>query len=191
MPSLRLPLRLVLLGCALYACVGTAFADEGGFERRLDQAWRDAIKGNGKPFLAPESRAGSKTFSSKNASVKEFYYPKRFSAKEFLTGNFKGSHNFWMGDFKYDTKTVDTRGRVIQNVGVPYATKAMPVQTSQEASKGYTVRTFATRANLTRGKSQDKFDKEGPAALAGKVGLQGNMQTMTIDQVRDLLNKSK
>ena len=191
---LSVPFLIRLLCLSGASCIGLAgaSAQESQMERRMDDKWRAAIKGTGQPYVPTDkNQFAAKTFSSKTAYVKDFYYPKHFSAKEFLTGNFKGSKGFWMGDFKYSTNPADTKGRVIPNATTKYDTKTMPVKTLADAGKGYAVKSYAARASGLRGKSQDKLDKEGPAAMAGKVGWQGNMDTMTLEQVRDLLNKTK
>ena len=146
MRSLHPVIRLLGLCGALCLGLGSAHAQETGFERRMDQKWRDAMAGKAKAYepATTSSSVQLKEFASKSANVKAFYFPKNFQSKDFLTGNYKGSKNFWMGDFKYSTKTVDTKGNVIPNATTKYDTKAMPVKTWGDASKKYASKTYAT-----------------------------------------------
>lgn len=137
---------------------------------------------------------GRKGFVSKSAQVKEFYFPKKFSAKDFLTGAYGGNKSCWMGDFKFTaTDAIVTPGRVIPNAQKQFDTKSMPVNPSSESTKKYGVSEFSAKAATIRGKSQDKFDAQGPDALTGPQppGWTGAMAPMDIQQVRELLNKSK
>ena len=172
-------------------------ADDDRFVNRMDRTWRDAMNGKGKPFfMSGRNFFGSKTFDAKSAYVKDYYVFQKFNAKDFLTGSYNGTHSFWMGDFKFNTASAEakgSKGRVIPNLTKAYATKSLPVQASRDANKGYGVTGYATKKSGFRGKAQDTIDAQGPAALASseKVGWQGKMQPMTIEEVRDLLNKPK
>lgn len=100
---------MLLFWGALCLWAGTAFAQDSSLERRMDQAWRDAMQGKGRAFEPDvKSRFAAKAVDTKPAFVKAFYFPRSFTAKDFLTGNYKGSKDFWMGDFKYDTKPANT-----------------------------------------------------------------------------------
>ena len=124
------------------------------------------------------------------AHVKEFYYPKKFNSKDFLTGSYGGSKQCWMGDFKYALNAFDTKS--LSESGKRFGTKAVATQGANDSTKGYGVKEFGTQTAHFRGKSQDKFDKQGPTALAGPVGYEGTLAPLkSIDDVRDLLNKNK
>lgn len=112
-----------------------------------------------------------------NAGVKEFYFTQRYSAKGFATKDYRAG-NFWMGDFKFDTKRADVKAS--RDAGKTYATKSAEVKEAREGGKTYGTSTFAgTREHIERGKAQGAIDaeqKKGPK---------------TIDDVRELLNKNK
>ena len=188
-------IRVLCLAGALCLGIGSAFGQDTDFEKRMDQKWRDAMAGKSAPYnpISKDKTVHVKEFASKSATVKDFYLPKNFQSKDYLTGSYKGNKGFWMGDFKYSTKTVDTSGRIIPNATTKYSTKDMPVKADRDASKKYTTRSFSTKESKFRGTAQDRLTKDGAAALAGShpVGWQGNMGEMSLEQVRDLLNKNK
>lgn len=144
---------------------------------------------------------GSKSFDDSGAAqIKEFYSPKKFKAKDFFTGHYGGSKAFWMGDFKHDTKTAESKSARVQKT---FDTKAMEVKTAHDAGKNYGITAFETKASRLRGRSQDKIDTQGAGALSGPNALgwhgadwqggidYGEKPEMTIDEVRNLLNKNK
>jgi len=189
--------RLLCLGALLLA-PAVAPAQESQMERRMDQAWRDALNGKGKAFVPyQKSETITKNAPAKAAIVQEFQAIKPFRAKDFLSGSYQGSKSFWMGEFKFNTTGADiansgkAQGRVIPHLNEPHPTKALAVTDARESGKRYGVTEYATRKSDFRGTSQEKLDKEGPEAMKSDIGWTGNMQTMTLEQVRDLLNKNK
>lgn len=187
----RKPMRSLLVILFLFAACGIAHAQQQ--ERKLlDRLDKPDLN---ESFFAEKKGFSTKEFGGAHSAVlKEFHGLKKFTTKDFMTGSYGGAKSFWMGDFKFSAASASTKGKhVILNLDKPFDTKAAQVKTAREAEKGYKVREYATNQFAVRGTSQDRFDKEGPKALEGQtaVGWTGKMQTMTIDQVRDLLNKNK
>ncbi len=147
-------------------------------------------------YDAKKNFFGAKSYGGAgSANVKEFYFPQKFRAKDFLTGNYSGGKNFWMGDFKYATK--DARGVAAVTgqknstaAAKTFDTKSMPVKSAYDSDKNYTSSTFATRQWSGRGKSQDKIDLEGEGALSS-IHDGDFKQLKTVEDVRQLLNKNK
>ncbi|HEX4083766.1 MAG TPA: hypothetical protein VHY22_02555 [Chthoniobacteraceae bacterium] len=120
---------------------------------------------------------------SKTANVKQFDFVQKFSPKSFETKAFTAK-NFWMGSFKFSTKTasVKTDAQAHQT----FATKAAAIKQASEANKSFTTDkgSYSIRdADVTaRGKtSQEHLDEL----------YKGSSKNMTIDEVRDLLNKPR
>ena len=137
----------------------------------------------------------SKFNGTRSANVSTFYYIDHVRTKEFSTHPLYGVNKYWFGDSKYDTKAADLSSRnAIPNASKVFETKASETKTARESNKESATRTYAdTHEYRRRGASQDRLDREGPDAFKGPVplGLQGDMHQLTIDEVRDLLNKSK
>ena len=118
---------------------------------------------------------------SKDASVKDFYFVQKFSAKNFDTKSYD-SKNFWMGDFQFATKAADVKHD--SKADKAFDTKTMPVKDAREAGKVFKDQDskFATRESPIRGKtSQNHLDETN----------KGGSEQMNIDEVRDLLNKPR
>jgi len=175
-PLMR-PLALILL---LASC-GVLHAQQQ--ERKLvDRILQpDMTLGNpmqNKAFSGGGGTGGVDT--SKNASVKDFYFVQKFSLKAFDTKQYEAK-NYWQGDFQFTTKPAAVKADSAAEKS--YETKALPVKDAPEAGKGYqdATRGYATREAPERGKtSQSHLDEK----------FKGGPQ-LNIDEVRDLLNKPK
>jgi hypothetical protein len=124
-----------------------------------------------KKFLA------DKTSVNKQATVSTFYWqqkaaPKSFNGtRDFSTRDFD-SHPFYRSGQTFDTKPSET-GRRTATVSTARAPRSF-----YDGGKTANSRAFSgTRQFLDKGKSQKSLDRTNPP--------------MTIDQVRELLNKNK
>jgi hypothetical protein len=119
---------------------------------------------------------GSGLDVTKSASVKQFDFVQKFSAKSFDTKSYDAK-GYWTGDFKFDTKSADVKS--YHDNDKSYTTKAANVKAAYEADKNYGTKDYTTREALEKGKtSQNHLDE----TYLGKP-------RMNIDEVRDLLNK--
>jgi hypothetical protein len=138
---------------------------------------------------------GSAFNGTGNASVKQFYFTDRFRPKAFSTQSFLGMKGPWAGDFKFKTDAANVNSRsTIVNATKTYGTKTSETKTASESNKESATHAYASAgAWRGRGRSQNRFDKEGQKALQGStpLGMQGDMHPLTIAEVRDLLNKNK
>ena len=126
-----------------------------------------------------------------SAAIKDYPNIGKFDAKSYSTGAYAGNKGFWMGDFKFSTKEVDTKNKQsLTNSIKDHKTKNAEVKTARESSKQAETKTYATRSTEMKGRSQDKIDQQGPQAL--NTIQDGEFKVLqTIDDVRDLLNKSR
>ncbi len=163
-------------------------------EKRIDQIFNPYAHLTKEYNLEKSTFHGGRGFAMKGASVKEFQFDQKVSPKQFNTAAYAGTKSSWMGNFKFSANSAKTTGKY----EIPNADKAAPVK--EHAVKGYVdsdkkmaVRDYAgQRPYLRRGASQDLIDKNPEkAAQGGTVGWNGTMKPMTIDDVRELLNKNK
>ena len=133
---------------------------------------------------------GSTFGGTRGAEVNTFYFVDHVRTREFLTHSLYGQHKYWAGDFKYDTTTTNNNHTFAVK---PFETKTVDTKAASESGKESATKAYATGEYRGRGKSQDRFDKEGSDAFKGPVpiGLGGDMHQMTMEEVRDLLNKNK
>ena len=171
--NLRLSISLLLLA------TGLARAQQQ--ERTLEQR----IMKPDMTMDANEQKKGfrsEKSFGTTNANGdKHFSLFPQFSLKSFFTSSYSDSKSYWTGDYKPGSKgsTLAKNGN-FQDAGKRYDTKTMAVSEAREAGKSYNKSSnFATKETREVGKSQKALDQ------------QHAQKEMSIDEVRDLLNKSK
>ncbi len=190
--AVRLFLQILWLVCA----VTPAFAQQQ--ERKLlDRLLRpdETLEFD----LRKSSTIGNRGYATGSARVKEFSYTQKTEPKSFRTRDFHGTKSAWMGDFKYSTKEANSRGKYeIPNVGKAADTKTMRVKAAAESDKTMATRELPEanreyRGSLIRPRSQDRLTQQGPAAQGDRtIGWQGgSLKPMTIDDIRELLNKNK
>jgi len=185
------PLVLLPLLFAGGLCLGGA-AQAQEQESRMDKIIKPDLS---RSFDVNMSKSfGSKAFDSKgsrNIELKSVSWPKKFDAKEFLTGNFKGNKQFWMGDFKYGTAEANMTPR--SQLVLPKnadASKSAPVKSARENQQRYVTGTVPTRD--FRGKEREKLNTSLTPQQAADNGYRGGLTELkSIDDVRALLNKSK
>lgn len=137
--------------------------------------------------------SSSHVFNTKASTSKSFFFKQKTLEKGYQAKEYAGSKSAWMGDFKFSTRKANTRGKYeVPNAGRQVNTKTMEVADARESAKGMPVREFAgQRPFLKRGASQDRFDREGTNFTDTPVGWTGDLKAMTIDDIRELLNKNK
>ncbi len=145
----------------------------------------DANKGSPSVNRSVQSgKARSKEFSTGD-----------FRAKDFSTREFASAKPAYLGKSKVITPDAPVKGRnSIPNMDAKAPTRTMAVKEARDAGK--TVDTRASMSSdrpfLVRGRSQDLLDKEKGAPQAMKpLGYVGNLKTLTVEEIRELLNKNK
>ena len=184
--SLLLPALLVLgsfLGGSLCA------QDQ---ERKLEQ--RILKPDMSKPFnLEKAPFGGKRAYQGSSANVKEFYAPQRYGPREYQAKDFTGSKGSWFGNAKFNTESAAPKGKFeIPNATRKADTKTLAVDDARESSKTMKTSKYATGEITWRGRSQDKLDSEkGGPGDSKPLGYSGDFKVMSIDDVRELLNKNK
>ena len=120
---------------------------------------------------------GKSSVGIKSANVHEFYIPQHYDAKSYATKDFR-ARTFSQNDLRFETREARTKTDALDQKR--YATKATAVKDARESGKSYESRGYAdAREFRPQGKSQKSLD------------AQRNKKPMTMDQVRELLNKNK
>ena len=138
-----------------------------------------------KPDMSLQNSAQEKQFiprgstTPKQARTKEFYVRERKPEKSFFTRLF-GTKSFSTKNSRYEKMQASTATRTrIAKADVPYATAAYRgVDAARESDQAAEVSEFSgTRPFLIQGKSQKALSQQD--------------RPLTIDEVRELLNKNK
>ncbi len=147
-------------------------------------------------FKAKDFQA-TRSYEGKNARARMFPFLSKFWTKDFRqTRHFSGQSGGFMDLRQIDAKEADTKGHdMVRQIVREHSTKAAAVKASWDADKKYdnggeAGRTYAARTTTFKGRSQDKMDKEGPAAL-NTIQQGGTFtQLKTVEDIRNLLNKN-
>jgi len=111
--------------------------------------------------------------------TKEFFFTRWFRPKEFQTKEFN-SKSYAAADRKLPVSDARTKAETRDAVK-RYETKAAPVNDARESNKSFATSEYASAREFRgKGKSQKLLDQE-----------YANREPMSIDQVRELLNKNK
>jgi hypothetical protein len=175
----------------------------------------DQTKAYQDPNLKPYG--SSKSFpSTENRMMKAFPFIRGFQSRSYATTSYNAS-NFWAGNFKFKTTdaNLDSHSPLTSLIRM-FKTKSAETRTAAAASKTFPSRPAAIVAekskNIFPGKLQKQMEKLGPDALTGadplrgdsgavpvvKVGSDpepvdyaGGLHPLTLEEVRELLGKSK
>lgn len=157
---------------------------------------------------AADGRRGTriKTFDTGSARTKTFYSNARTDAKGYDTRPFAGAKGTRLADAKFSTQEAKTRGKYeIPNAGREAATKlvgtpdaresakTMPVRKLRDADREYLGREMARIGQAPSPESLADWRQGGEATVTvgGKVEKFSTLQPLSIEDVRELLNKSK
>ena len=138
-----------------------------------------------RPDATLQNRAQNKNFTAGSAFVENrgtvgtFYLQPGSNPKRFLETCDFSSQEFTTRPFYGGNRTSSVSGQQIVNLPATYPTSSGPeLRNARESQKALVARSFADqRPFLDQGKSQKSLNRQNPP--------------LTIDQVRELLNKNK
>ena len=135
---------------------------------------------------------GSKSYERKadtNFQLNSVSTPQKFNATQFLTGKFNNGKSFWGGDFKYSADKPVATSRFLSWLPTKiFGSKSVAVK-SANVGKTYETGILATRDY--RGPESRKFGTHLTSEQAANAYDGQITQLKSIDDVRNLLNKSK
>jgi hypothetical protein len=161
----------------IFSCAALAQVQERTLSERLNNPDPNLENHN----FEKSYYGGRQYYTDSKTNLRSFYFVNKTNSKSFVTKGFNGVTPFWAGDVKFNAKSARTKtDRVIPNVGKAYSTKEVDVNSARESSKAFGSRDFPfVKKTELRGKSQESLDARYKS------------EPMTIDQVRELLNKNK
>lgn len=164
------------------------------------------------------STGSGKTFNTGSANVKEFNYDQKMTTKSYASRGFWGAKQSAFSDQRFATRAARTSGSYeIPNATKKADTKTAATKEAREADMAMAVRTLPDGSRQYLGKEKDKMKtpvdpKEaanwrGASAMVttgGEVGAStggrryitpveqiGQMKEISIEDLRELLNKNK
>jgi len=162
--------------------------------RRIDEILRPRTD---MPFRDTSRKTNTiKTFDpGESARVKTFSMLNPFRSKEYAAAAYDRT-NAWSGQTLYETRNANLRARskedrLVKNYSVRDYDASSSTYLERQLAKDPNAKTYAEagKTNRFRGKSQDKIDIYGPAAMA-TINSDGTFtEIKTMDDVRNLLNE--
>ncbi|MES2569799.1 MAG: hypothetical protein V4710_07045 [Verrucomicrobiota bacterium] len=131
--------------------------------------------------------APHRSMKTGQANVKEFGGAQKFNAKSFQSREFAGTKSSWFGDFKFGTKTKET-GKFETKAA---RTKTMAVSDAREAGKTMASRDLPDGGRTFLGKERNKLNHQPSEQELRTFDRSELVQLQSIDDIRELLNKSK
>lgn len=135
---------------------------------------------NASSNLQGKSFYGGKSFQQTGyAYTKDYYFTERYHPKDFTTKSWAGGTSYSTGQFS--THGANTKGEYeIPNAEKKADTPTAATKESSDSGKSYSIHDYNTREYRGKGKSQDILDQKSK-----------DQKPMSVDQVRELLNKNK
>jgi hypothetical protein len=150
---------------------------------------------------------GNRAYAAGKARTKNFYYDQKTAPDSYRTREFYGQKSAWMGDFRYSAKAANARGKYeIPNVDRPANTTTAATRTAWDAGKSAPSRDLPGGSREYRGPESRKIHTAvDPASMADwrngggetvtntgtSVEKYTTLKELSIDDVRELLNKNK
>ncbi len=172
-----------------------------------------------KSFDMKNTNTGSKrSYNTGSANVKDFNYVQKVTTKSYKAGQFWGSKQSAFGDQRFATRAARTGGNYeIPNATKRADTKTAATKEAREADLAVAVRTLPDGSRQYLGKEKKKMEtpvdpKEaanwrgasGMVTTGGEIGAStggrryitpveriGQMKELSIEDLRELLNKNK
>lgn len=142
--------------------------------------------------LAFDPRQGAvgqgQTFNSRSATTRSFHYDQKVAPAKYETREFAPKTS-WFSKLKFWTKEAPTTAAREGNREAP--TKTAAVKEARDAGKTMAVRDLPGGDRIYLGPERAKLDRavDPNKPLPGWTG--NKMETLTLEEVRELLNKNK
>jgi hypothetical protein len=140
-----------------------------------------------------QSAFGSRSISTSKVAKTGEFNTRTFLSREYISKPYGGSEKrSWFASLLFPAKSANTSGKYeIPNAGTQYGTKESPTREARDAGKVAGTNAFA-QTDLPYLK-RNRFDTSIKAAPPQNktLGYTGDLRPMTIDDVRELLNKNK
>jgi hypothetical protein len=180
----------IVVAAWLVLCAGVrAQEQERGFkERVLGEADRTLeFKGWDRKYYS-----GAGKVEARSASAKKFRYTQKVRSKKIGAREYRAGKGAWGGDFLFETGAAKTEGAYhTSKINSEYANRKLKSDTAKESEKSAETSSSpdAEREYLGREAARIKSSGKGDQPISS--GWQGKLRVLSIDDVRELLNKSK
>ncbi len=156
--------------------------------------------------LGRATRGSSRTFQTGSAPTKDFDYAQKVQPQTYATRGFWGTKNSALSDKRFATREGATRGKYeIPNATTQAGTKTAAVKDAREAGQSLATRSLVDGDRPYLGPESRKVHKAiDPKTLGdwrttgrtvdasgNSVEVYGDLKELSVDDVREILNKNK
>jgi hypothetical protein len=186
---MRLALQITAVAILLFVTGAQAQEQERGFKERVlgepDRS-REFTRWNAKFY------SGRGNYEADAARVKKFDFTQKVRPKEYATKDYLGTKGAWGGDFIYETGTANTEGKYrVPNKETKYKTEEVKSEKARESEKSAETSSVRDATREYLGSETDKMKSSLNDGSSRSAGWQGKLEVLSIDDVRELLNKSE
>lgn len=183
--------RSLLTFALLFLALGTMALAQQQEEKLIDRLKRGP--NSNITYDTSQSAFGNHSAPSGKAVKTSDFNTRSFMAREFISKPYAGTEKrSWFASLFFPAKSASTSGKYeIPNATQPYGTRDAPTKEARDAGKVSATNAFA--ATDLQYLKRNRFDTSIKAAPSQDktVGYTGDLRPMSIDDVRELLNKNK
>jgi hypothetical protein len=187
---MSIPMRLLSFALILLA-FGTIAHAQQQEEKLMDRLKRGP--NSNLTYDTNQSAFGSRSAGTSKVAKTGDFSTRSFLSREFISKPYGGTEKrSWFASLFFPAKSANTSGKYeIPNAGQPYGVKDAATKEARDAGKVAGTSAFA--ATDLQYLKRNRFDASIKAAPPQDktVGYTGDLRPMTIDDVRELLNKNK
>jgi hypothetical protein len=133
-----------------------------------------------------------KSFYTRNAQSSSFHFDQKVAPTKFATQEYSQPKSSWLSKLKFWAKDANTKGaHEIPNAAKSVETNAASVKDARDAGKTVAVRDASGSSRVYLGPERAKLDRAVDPSKPLPAGYTGKLDTLTLEQVRELLNKNK
>lgn len=183
--------RSLLTFALLFLALGTVALAQQQEEKLIDRLKRGP--NSNLTYDTNQSTFGNHSAPSSKVVKTTDFNTRSFMAREFISKPYAGSEKHsWFASLFFPAKSASTSGKYeIPNASRAYGTKDVPTKEARDAGKVSATTAFA--ATDLQYLKRNRFDASIKTAPSQDktVGYTGDLRPMSIDDVRELLNKNK
>ncbi len=179
----------ILILLALEASLHAEKQEPAPTERKLeDRLMKPDLS---KEFNPSKHAVGSfRNYGTGGATVKDFKFDQKFKPTAYNTGEFTGAKEASIAQRNYATTAANTTGKFsIPNAQKAADTKTVPTKEAADANKVAATRELSDARRTFLGPESKNLNKLVDPTKG--AGWKGNLEPLSIDDIRTLLNKNK
>jgi hypothetical protein len=183
---------LLILPALFFAPLLSAEPAEKPLGRSQAERFGSPIQQKDLTFNTRQGAVGDgQTYATRSAQTASFNYDQKVSLGKYETREFSQPKTSWLSKLKFWAKDAPV-GHEVPNAGKQFETSSAQVKEARDAGKTMAVRDLSDGGRTYLGPERAKLDKSIDPNKPLPGGWQGEkLEPLSVEQVRELLNKNK